>query len=1499
MYGNKSESTEDINMKPGKKIIAFLLTAAMIGALPVTGCERKDSNAKPEVRLNAKEAYIALKGIQKWRFEKTEEGWKFDGVYATEKGKEEKVFYGTSGKLDENDKLVMSGEYFNVQAAVNENDIGNYVDGMVTDIKVEETEGEKSLLLTGKGFTSRLTASSDDLYITRKITLTVPRDIPIYESEVSFTLRSDLGAFYEYGYILTHANDEEQTPVPYAFPAITSKLTDQRNSEKQYTYTEVMDYYNTSECFKTARRKENINGFMELGVLSTDAELKADTEYTLTERISVKDGRNDSYYDMIGDAREEYSKIYQVPVEQIAAANGNMGVSDWLDAAYGAIRDIVDMRGRPAGDDHDWGPYGYQNGGPEAFGSTDLLKGLIRYAKATGDEETYQFGLTYLKKMITPDENGNGYIMPLNKYYPEEAYADDMYFYRAYSGNGKYSPEDSWDSSQPRIGAFKYYSRVLNIGELGLVTGDEDVQKAFLSLMPLIKKMRGENFEQAVEWNFDCTPAMDYENGGSGGAAAMWAELMLVAAKTEEDETAKEEYIELAKGAIRRSNEQGFPRSSSLREYPKPESIGYAIRANLELYEMTDEKYYLENALEIYNGIYFYYFADSHPYTYYQSLGYGYACARERWEAFMEMVESIVLVTPILKYTDDTQLLELIYTTENSALWTLPINGYPDGYLGGHSDWLDALYVPFEQPTGTMGDNPTVDGGGMSYLRHSKELYGIGDIFTGALTFATFADSENSNISIFAYHAATDREINQEEQNFKLFNAAKQKETTILTFDNFKSGTYTVTMDDKALGTFSDTQLRNGIPYTLEGRAAKSVNVKRTGDGEDAKEWDNTVVGIEASDSVSTRLKLDTNNASHHIIETSISEAFDKDTTTRLVTRMKSAEINHVSNSRIYVRITAVNENGEAGVPEVLTVEPSNVEVGVLEDFGYTNPQDGSSIEGWSAKAANYSGEIALLSDCNGFKDYPTEASKQPQGYMAVYKPQYAGEDTDTFTKTFSVDLSTYHIFDFYPYTKNVSGRFSLKVLVAGQEKILLDQVEGFDRYCYRFELGDFGTGQQDVTVAMISEGRNRGFAISRMMFVKDTEYDGKSDLTGLAYTSNGEVDQSGGLVITNPEDMSGMAERTYSLGEFDPRDYKEIEVVSGLTMEMNGKYAIEAKIYKEGTAMPVYTLDKTLIFTETPTRIPLGSFPGGNGTYRMEVSYYSHSGKNIDTIAVDTIRLNSDRIAKTVNVVRRDETEGNVLDGWKSNWAFADTNGYIINTNPDHPYGSIYYEDLTVDLDQTPILRFFVSDVKNHTAYTLKVNDGTFAEDILLAVQTDVPGSYEVNLRDRLNRGGVVRLRMDFYVLHDASDPGGVKLDRVELLDGRTAYESVSEQAFSTTTSEEFTVDLAQTPYISVNISDLTYGSSWLIYVEENGKQYELKTVYESVYGKMYFRKKVGSFKYDLRDILPAGGDVRNLKLIIKTDGEGTELAFRWIRLTQFNDVEIPNSCAVIRSVK
>jgi hypothetical protein len=185
--------------------------------------------------------------------------------------------------------------------------------------------------------------------------------------------------------------------------------------------------------------------------------------------------------------------------------------------------------------------------------------------------------------------------------------------------------------------------------------------------MVMVKRLRGANFEQPVEWGHDGLPKLGFENGGSSGAEAMWANCMYIASQLTSSQTEKAEYLDFMKKATDLANKQGFKYSSSLRDAPKPETSGYLARMNIVLYESTGDKSYLNYALMATQGIYFFYFHNSHPYTYFQTLGYGYACAHERWEAFMEMVESLELLVPIFKYTDDPLLYQLYFSLRESA----------------------------------------------------------------------------------------------------------------------------------------------------------------------------------------------------------------------------------------------------------------------------------------------------------------------------------------------------------------------------------------------------------------------------------------------------------------------------------------------------------------------------------------------------------------------------------------------------------------------------------------------------------------------------------------------------------------------------------------------------------------------------------------------------------------------------------------------------------------
>lgn len=1483
-----------------KKILICIISLLITGCVALAaGCscggkKNKEPSRKAALSVSESEVSIGLDGVQTWKFNKSDSIWKFDGIYAADGTR---VFLGASGRLDYDNTLENNGAYFTVQPAEDEGDIGNQVGNYVTAIEtLKNEEGEKSIKLTGKNFASVLTAKSGDSFIERKISLYPQSDVSVSEAEISFAFKTQVGAFREKGYILTHNQEITQNSAPYSFPAITTRLT----GGKTYVFTDVMDWEKTDAVFKTARRNENLNGYLELGMLSSEGEMKGGKEYTITENVMVKTAGDDSYYDMIYDARAKYADIYKLPAEVLAAACGNMNVSDWTDAAYGATYDILDSRGRPLGDDAGtWGPYGYQNGGAEAFGALDILKGMTRYAIATEDDALLATCEKYLLQFVRRNSYGTSYIMPLNLKYPGKGYTNDLYFYRAYNGNGDYAPEDSWNSLEPRIGAFKYYSRVINLGELALITGNKEVKDAYLSLMPLIKKLRGENFEQDVEWNFDLTPAnMDYENGGSAGAEAMWAHIMYIAAQMQTDKAAKNEYLELCKGSIAAANRQDFDKSSALREYPKPESISYAVKVNLNMYKLTGEKVYLENAKEIAKGIHFYYYAGTNPYTYFQTVGFGYACSRERWEAFMEMVESLVLLAPYLEYTDDPLLLDLFYSLQHSALWCLPINGYPEGYLGGHSDWLDALYVPFEQPTAVLGDNPQYDGGDQSWKRHSKELYGAGEIFTGALTFETFGYSSDKLVSLFNLNAATRLDSGKEEQIFRLWNVSQVMVETALIFSNMEAGTYDLTADGKKIGSFTAAQLDNGIAYSAEGRKSVLITVKKvSADNGAATAGGKTSVSIKSGSPVSTELELSGEGASHFVVYAAKGEKFS-DVQKKYVTKSATLNLGHGANQKIYIKAFGVTADGKALGETTAVISSGKTEIGAMEDFGYSNPADGSSIEGWTARAENYNGKIALISDCNGFAGYPAFGYAQPSGYMAVYKPAYSGYDTDTFTKTFSVDLSKYSTFEFYPFTKNIGSVFSLCVSAGGGQLKLLE-TQSFDKSVYRFDLSELA-GRGDVTVKMVSQGMARGFAVERFAFVRDGgAYDGKLELEKFDFDMLGaERKPSDGLYIANAADMTKFNRETFDIGEIDS-DKRELEIILGnLTNDVKNRVNAKIAIYSAtDLQIPVY---ETVMRVTSAGVLKINVKDIGmefSGRYTLKISFTRlNTGEAVHSIRVTDIRLNGASADGSYEVTDTEVDDYVLAKGWRSNWANVNAStGYVYNNDPSKGYASVYYAGLNVNLDITPVMQFTVNAV-NDARYSIKVNDGTMPNDLDVSGESSNTGTFSVNLRDILSRGGIVSLRIDLYVIHDMNTDKGVQFGEIAFIESETVYENGSGEIMSESSTDEFTFSLDETPYFEVDVAELTYGSSWMLWLEVDGVRYEIKSDYERVYGKMYTRSKQGVFKYDLRQVLGVVSGEVTVKLIVGLSGDGSSVHFRSLKLAADNDIKTPKEVCSFR---
>lgn len=1525
-----------------RKAVTMLLAAMMALIVPLSafpGCsgdpedetsggnrdytEELNRTFTPTLSVSSDRVEIGVEDVQKWVFVKSDSNWLFDGVYAIDEGESDKVFTGSSGRLDASTGLLAEdGYYFTVQSSSDENGLDKSVNGMVTNISVVKDEkNEKSVSLTGKGFESTLTVYNNSQFVERKISIEPAVETAVREGDISFVLRGKVDEYSEYGYILSRKTDDSQYSLPYSFPALAGKLTRLQDSSKVFTYINVIDYYDTSASFKTARRRVGLNNFFEEGILSSEGTLYADQENNFVERVCVRSGDYDSFYDLIYDARYEYGQLYDLDVEKLITMNSNMNVYDWDEAVYGATYDIIDSRGRPLGDDVGaWGPYGYQNGGAESFGSMNMLKGMIRYAMATDDQELYDFAMKYLLQMVTPDPvYGKCYVMPLNRESAYSQYHGDYFFFLScFDGGRTYTAVDTYMGADAQnFGAFKYYSRVSQLGELAILTDNATLKTAYLNLMTLVKRLKLDDFSQPVEWGHDGQPKLDYENGGSSGAEAMWANCMYIASLITEDEEEKALYLDYMQKATDLANKQGFTRSSSLRDAPKPESSGYLARMNIVLYERTGDKSYLNYALTAAQGIYFFYFHNTHPYTYFQTLGYGYACAHERWEAFMEMVESLELLSCIFEYTNDPMMYELYLTLRESALSTLPVNGYPEGVLGGHSDWLDALYVPFEQPTGVVGDNGLADGGASSYRRWSKEQYGMGEIYLGALMYSTQGKAADPAVLVLNY-TATWLHSSRTNNSYKVFNFGDSGDK-VIAFPNYDDGVYTIAANGKSLGNYTAEQMANGIAIHLEKEKPVNIEIKPSEQSANAAAVDkDTSVSILSSESDSAKIEINAQGASYYRLYVSRTADFNEYTTSSKFSEKNTFELGFADSTKLYVRAVAYDKNGNAyNTSEPVIIQSKDVNIGVQDDYASCYLTNEQSQEGWTAKPTYYKGAISFGTDLGDFIDYPTDTEKyrDPTGYMAVYKPAYAGYDIDTFTKTYTVDISEYPLFDFYPFTKNFGSQFSLKVDIGGKQYTLLDKIESFDSPNYRFNLQEITglTGEQDVKVIIVSEGFNRGFALTKLRFVNETDYNAGYDLTSaLEFTGTAEADNENGmLTITNGEGMATSNE--FVLPQFDPSEYQTLEILlSGITTEQNGFLKATVKILDGETE--VYSKMFSGLLSNSTIAIPLSGDGAPNLSadkqYRMEFEFRIVNTE-VDNVQVKTIRLTSsdpdnssdgfDPEKGYVPVVTQGEDGYELTNGWGSNWAFANTaDGYIENRNPNVGYASIYKSGILLDLDETPVIRFTVSQNKNNTSWELKANDGTMANDLSLQTGSGT-GTFEVNLKDAFGRAGIINLRLDFYVVHDMTSDGskGVYFEGYAFLKGTELYSSIIEGAYSETVSSEFTLNTDKTNYLILDIPELTYGSTWLVYlVDENGNEYELKTVYESVYSKMYSRKKEGVFKYQLTDVLPAsllGTDAKfTLKIVLS--GEDSSVIFGSIRLANDNDTLVLQEACKIR---
>jgi hypothetical protein len=978
---------------------------------------------------------------------------------------------------------------------------------------------------------------------------------------------------------------------------------------------------------------------------------------------------------------------------------------------------------------------------------------------------------------------------------------------------------------------------VIDYGEVALLSGDKGHIDTFLQLVPYVRNvLRGPNYEQARWWNSDGTVAVG--KAEAGGSAAMWAYLMTLASDAETDAARKKGLIEDAENCMKYVNGLSFGEMRMLRDGVKPQGVAWAVRTNVRLYELTGKKDYLRQAEETSQGIQFFYYHNFHPYTFFNTSGMAYAETLERWEAYLEEAQNLDLMSCLLKYSTDRDLLDLYYTAKNSHLWCLPINAYPDGWLSGGTDTIDATFVPTEVPTANDGDNPFEQN-----LKHSKDLYAAGEIFMEHQLYEAWGKPLDRRVTMVCYTAMDAWAYKGDAHEFRGFNAMDKEITTPLVFRGWRAGKYTVTADGKKVGEYTAGQLAAGIAYTFKAGAAPLFRVERKGDADEPSVLErDTSVGTPVVTSNGATLPLNTEGASHHIVLISTSPDFDPKATVTAMTNEKRFAFTFADSSRFYIRARGVAADGrryrESGRIEIAS---SDVVIGAQEDFSSTD----------ALKAAWTVGGGFLRSDINeaGFaydRAYFT-------GYAGIYNPDDYKTDarTDTLERTFyGVNLSDTPILEIRPLAKNVGSRISFIVSVGGVRRTLLDGAETFVSGTYRYDLSliEGFAGEKDVLFIIESSGFNRGFALRNIRFIRETGAHKNYRLTESAYT-DGEnapaVTANGVLSLKNPASLPSAEVSEYKAA-FNAREFTELRVVLRADVPVNTWVTVTVYDVSDASA-PIKVAElRQRIKLDRSIGLLFGdydAFEDGEKEYEFTVAADGFPGAKAASMNV---------FGKQAADIALPEDADN-LNGWTNPPGSAPVpepdGALMIYTG----YGALA-KTVTVDLSKTPYLLIRVNALYSLSGWSLHANLSGLSSNVTLIPDCVKTGDFLVDLKTAFNSGEAVDITLLLYVLNyseNASAPGGVKMGFMKLLESVSLVED-DETAPLTEIKIGIAVDLDASPYLNLQIANLTEGARWKIFVtdDDTGAAVELKSVYERAYGSMYTRLKNGAFIYDLRTV-------------------------------------------------
>jgi len=1467
-----------------KSIARSLLAIVLVITTITPGLPRgiaSASGAAPnaQVFLNETESVveIGITGYQMWRMTKSGSDWGIEGVYTYDGTEWVKSFdtgsqfiLGFGSKAQSYTILSNTAERKAIKFA------GSWSNGGQHDFEYVLEGGEGNPWIN-------VTAS-----------IKFADQTNVADKQFGIGMSTVPGTSLNTGVIFGYETKDEEKPLRQVMPAAAAVV----GGAARANYLMINDWNETSDTWKLYVKKEQpgAGGHVELAQYTTAATYEAGQWYTLKSDIYIEGAADRKLNDLIGLAGDKAWEGDRFP-SHILSDPLTPKIKNYGEAAEGVLTELLDPRAKTYID----GINGYRAtpyySTPEPFVSMDVIRGFVRYAQYTDDTQLLARALNDAMSLNDGEWLKNKHGGP--------TYLPFLYGYNGKFGDGGVNPHIGSYVKEHGITSYStwvLYDPINSLGEIALLTGDPGVAEVFLRLTEFVRTLRWDGYKQALAYDMDTREPLPGEVGGAigdgnGGGAGMWAYIMFLAYELSGDDSYLHDgYAALA--TIENMDYEAF--MGHYVNSPKPNVLGWVIRALVKAYELSDDAAYLDKAEFVAQAMYsFAHFNSALGYDF-PTYGWMIADSFERWDASREMAEALWIAAPLLQYRFVPTLAKIYLALKQTYLWTMPINENPRGMYDGYWNFEDPLsaYIPFEVPTFQGG----IDG----MERYGKQIYGAGEVFMLHQLFEAWAEPDDPQILAVAATSVKET-FTDTAQAFRVYNPMAENKSFLLYFNGFAEGSYVVKADGVEKGVYSRAQLANGVSFTLQGGADALVEVALADSAPSDTTAPDPLTGVTAVANDKQQIAVSWNASSapdfdHYIVYRST----EPNTALRKQDRLHAVSGNGyldddkdlVPGQTYYYSVVAVDSAGNAGnaAQAGATVMWRNFAwlerfensfqtsdwsgVGAKADkhvyfphWGLTDLRFGQVIRthlpavqdieepeagAWSDHfdtIAGWETEDNMSFTASGGIGTLTMDSEKPGGglYGAAYR-------------TVSVDLDASPYLDMLVTEVIGTGATWEFVVSNGAESKLIQSntsASGAMRYDIRSLTG--WTGEVNLQLFIyVNGGVGHAIRIDEMGFAAAAAPEAWSDhfdaIAGwetednMSFTANNGI---GTLMMDSEKPGGGLYGAAYqtvsaNLDDTPYLDMRVTEVIGiGATWELLVRKGAESKLIQSNTS------------ASGELRYDIRSLTGWTGEVNLQLFIYVNGGVG-HAIRIDEMGFSGERTIP----VWQDDFESTT--GWEheDTTSLAADNGIatlsLIARKPDGGYYGSAFKTVTANLDETPNLDVRITDVAGtDQSWSIVLNNG--AESKVIQPNTSIPGQNRYNIKELTGWSGTLNLRIFIYI--NGAVGNYMKLDRIgfapEIPVGDTNY------VYKTVSN-----DLDQYPYIQMMMNSLQGESAWGLLVTDGTDTYTLQPD----------TRETGLFTYDVKAITGWSGDKRydvRIKIVGTGIVTGQRASVDWIGAT------------------